>query len=138
MKTRSCPATRLTSAALSRKLGCPARTLRDILHKTDVESRGGYELFAAVRAIINYYRERTSKFSQARLEVAHSRELAEAELAQINLAERKGMLMLTANHVRWCRELATLVRVTVADSDNLSLEQKKRLCGELAKIKITP
>jgi hypothetical protein len=135
MKTRSCPATRLTSAALSRKLGCPARTLRDILHKTEVESRGGYELFAAVRAIINYYRERTSKFSQARLEVAHSRELAEMELAQINLAERKGELMLTKNHVLWCRELGTRVRAGIMAS-KLTEDEKKKLCAELGEIRI--
>jgi hypothetical protein len=65
------------------------------------------------------------------------RQNAEAEMSEILLAEKKGILMLTANHVRWCRELGTQTRVTISAAEYIPLESRKRLCNEIAKIRIT-
>jgi hypothetical protein len=63
------------------------------------------------------------------------RQAAEAETAEIEAAERRGTLMLTANHLRWVRELGTCTRAVIMES-KLTDEHKKALCANISKIKI--
>lgn len=80
-------------SALAEVTGETARQIQRLVAIGEIprpKDRGEYNLAESVRGVVHYYRERASKFSEARVEAATRREQAEAEIAQINLAERKG------------------------------------------------
>lgn len=64
------------------------------------------------------------------------RNVAEAETAEMQNAEKKGTLMLTSKHLRWVRDIGTRVRAVITSS-SLSEDAKKKLCAEISRIKIT-
>jgi hypothetical protein len=92
--------------------------------------RGEYNLTESVRGIVHYYRERASKFSEARIEAATRREKAEAEIAELTLAEKYGEI------TDWMkrRTIDTLVRVrrTLEQAEYIPMESRIRLSHDLA------
>lgn len=59
--------------------------------------KGDYDIWATVRGVIRYYKEKAGKYSEARAVDAARKEKAEADTAEIAVAEKRKLIMLKSD-----------------------------------------
>jgi phage terminase Nu1 subunit (DNA packaging protein) len=123
------------------------RRLAQLVQEGVVEraERGRYNPFVVTVAYIRWLRDQrtgvTSDSDKLSAEAAADRarrQKAEADTAEILAAEKRGALMLTANHRRWVRELGAQTKARIVGVKYISSEAKKKLCNLISEITVTP
>ncbi|MEY2511981.1 MAG: hypothetical protein QOE26_2744 [Verrucomicrobiota bacterium] len=66
------------------------------------EKKGQYDVWAVVRGLIRYYKDKSAKVSESRTVDAARKATAEADSAELDAAKKRGEVMLTKDvEVRW-------------------------------------
>ena len=135
-KTAVCE--RLPMLALAALYDIPRSSMQDILQRAGVQSDGGYSLQEASKAIVHHFRTKAESDAS---EDARNRSLklqAEADMAQLDLAEKVGQLAPVEEVRGMVESFFTQVREAVkkVKSPGLTMEHKRDVCDALASIGI--
>lgn len=111
---------------VAREFGVDRKALERRLDAKNVDCGAGVTLREAFAAWI----------SKDDRDAARTRQqIADAESAEIDAAEKRGTLMLTENHVRWAKDYGTQVRAKVMEAD-IPVAEKKKLCAAITEIEV--
>lgn len=129
--------TRLNADKLSAIYKVPARTLREILHKSGATNAGGYDKDEAAMVTIAFYREKSERVNIESAVSDARRKAAEAESAEIDLAERQGKMALRSSvNLIWADAVAQGVR-NIAGLKSITEAQKRDVLEAIRKIKLS-
>src|SRR5688572_25253786 len=111
---------------VARELGVDRKALERRLDAKNVDCTAGITFREAFSAW-------TSKDDR---DAARARQqIADAGSAEMDAAEKRGLLMPKANHIRWVKDYGTQVRAKIMEAD-IPVAGKKALCAAIGGIEV--
>ena len=129
--------TDVSLAVLIQLTGEEERTIQRVVKKAGIEAgRNAYPLTASMRALYDYQRERADAPSVSRQDDKARREKAEADSAEIDLAEKLKQLCFRSDIEGLWRDGNVKIRRKLQDAKDIPQKMKERVIEIMQSVKL--